>query len=434
MRFGGTAIGILPLVVLAAAACPVARAAGGGETFHAGGVGPCEGCHTMHGAAPAEDGAAVSGSSFLVAADPASTCLTCHQRAGNAAPAGYQVATAETDMPGGVPPAQLSPGGDFGWLKKTYRWNPGEEGGARESPGERHGHNIVAADYRFEADTTFPRAPGGAYPSGSLSCISCHDPHGRYRRLADGSVGTGGLPIRASGSYDDSPDPAKTAAVGVYRLLGGRGYTTAAARGEPFTADPPAAVSPSAYNRSEEAGDTRVAYGSGFSEWCANCHKNYVGSASRGRVHPAGADVKLTAEVIARYNAYIASGNMGGKTATAYTSMVPFETGGTDHALLKRTASSGGKMTAGPEQGAGVMCLSCHRAHASGWDFAMRWNAKAEFIVYGGEFPGVDADAVPARLSQGRTRAETAKTFYGRPPGAYAAHQRSLCNKCHAQD
>ncbi len=125
---------------------------------------------------------------------------------------------------------------------------------------------------------------------------------------------------------------------------------------------------------------------------------------------------------------------MGGKAATAYTSMVPFESGGTDYALLKRTASSGGRMTAGPEQGAGVMCLSCHRAHASGWDFSTRWNAKAEFIVYGGEFPGVDVASVPARLSQGRTRAEAAKTFYGRPPGAYAAHQRSLCNKCHAED
>lgn len=82
---------------------------------------------------------------------------------------------------------------------------------------------------------------------------------------------------------------------------------------------------------------------------------------------------------------------MGGTAPTAYTSSIPFETGGTDYALLKRTASSNGKRTAGPEQGAGVMCLSCHWARASGWDFAMRWNAKAEFL-------------------------------------------RSLCNKCHAKD
>lgn len=80
------------------------------------------------------------------------------------------------------------------------------------------------------------------------------------------------------------------------------------------------------------------------------------------------------------------------------------------------------------------MCLSCHRAHASGWDHAMRWNMKAEFLVYNGQFPGVDDSTVPAGISQGRTRAETRKTFGDRPATAYATYQRSLCNKCHAKD
>jgi len=80
------------------------------------------------------------------------------------------------------------------------------------------------------------------------------------------------------------------------------------------------------------------------------------------------------------------------------------------------------------------MCLSCHRAHASGWDHAMRWNMKTEFLVYNGEYPGIDGTNVPAGISQGRTRAETRKAYYDRPPTAYATSQRSLCNKCHAKD
>jgi hypothetical protein len=113
--------------------------------------------------------------------------------------------------------------------------------------------------------------------------------------------------------------------------------------------------------------------------------------------------------------------------------MVPFEMGTANYALLKGAASTGGQ-TAGPGTSSNVMCLSCHRAHASGWDHAMRWNTKSEFLVFNGNYPGVEDIEVPSRVSQGRTRAETRKTFGDRPATAYATYQRSLCNKCHAKD
>jgi cytochrome c553 len=337
-------------------------------------------------------------------------------------------------MPSGVPPAQLSPGGDFGWLKKSYRWGTwgGEDGGS--SPGERHGHNIVALDYRFAADTGRTTAPGGTFPSNSLSCISCHDPHGKYRRLADGSIGKTGIPIQASGSYNTSPDPSGDRAVGVYRLLGGKGYASSLYDGAPFTADPPAAVSPENYNRPEDHGDTRVAYGKGMSEWCSNCHPAQLGGTGGGKTHPAGNDIKFSSAVAANYNAYVASGNLTGNPSTSYSSMVPFEMGTADYALLKGTAASTGSQRAGPGTSSNVMCLSCHRAHASGWDHAMRWNTKSEFLVFNGKYPGVEDIEVPSRISEGRARAETRKTHYDRPTTAYATYQRSLCNKCHAKD
>ena len=252
----------------------------------------------------------------------------------------------------------------------------GKRGWRGNSPGERHGHNIVALDYRFAPDAGRATAPGGSFPAARLSCISCHDPHGKYRRLADGSIGKTGIPIQASGSYNTSPDPSGDRAVGVYRLLGGKGYVSSLYDGAPFTADPPAAVSPENYNRPEDRGDTRVAYGKGMSEWCANCHPAQLGGTGGGKAHPAGNNIKFSSAVVANYNAYVASGNLTGNPSTSYTSMVPFEMGTADYALLKGTAASTGGQTAGPGTSSNVMCLSCHRAHASGWDHAMRWNMK----------------------------------------------------------
>ncbi|MEW6720417.1 MAG: cytochrome C [Thermodesulfobacteriota bacterium] len=414
------AIVTLAMVVLAAPAA----------AFHDGGVGECTGCHAMH-RPNAGTGGAGAGDSILLGSDPGSTCLKCHQASGGTRPDSHLVATADEDMPQGIPPVQLPPGGDFGWLKKSYRWGPGEGEAGGDSPAELHGHNIVAADFRFSADARRATAPGGTFPAARLSCISCHDPHGKYRRLADGSIGTAAVPIRSSGSYSDSPDPAAGNAVGVYRLLGGKGYVTSLFDGAPFVSDPPAAVAPVDYNRTEERGEIRVAYGRGMSEWCGNCHAALLGGTGGGKAHPAGNHVKFTQATAGNYNAYVASGNLTGSPATSYSSMVPFETGTADYAALKGTVLAGG---AGPNTSSNVMCLSCHRAHASGWDHATRWNMKAEFLVYNGDYPGIDAGGVPSRISQGRTRAEVRKTFGDRPATAYASYQRSLCNKCHARD
>jgi hypothetical protein len=291
-------------------------------------------------------------------------------------------------------------------------------------------------DFGYFADTTHVLSPGGTYPAASLSCISCHDPHGYYRRFADGSIGSSGPNITASGSYADSPNPDANGAVGTFRLLAGKEYQPKhGGGGVPFTADPPAAVAPSSYNRAETFADTRVAYGSGMSEWCANCHADIHNDNYPNKgIHPAGNEARLSWEVINNYNAYMASGNLINSPATAYSSLVPYEMGTKDYSVLKAAADSMGFNRSGPQGGnANVMCLSCHRAHASGWDSLMRWNVLADFIVYDGRFPGID-NSSPLQLAQGRTEAETRKTFYDRQAGSFATYQRGLCNKCHVKD
>ncbi len=323
-------------------------------------------------------------------------------------PTGYYVATNDADLRAGLPPSQLTPGGDFGYLKKSYFWS--SSGGDRESSrGERHGHNIVAMDYGYFADNTHLTAPGGNYPAVGFSCVSCHDPHAKIS-AEDGSSGA-------------------------YRLLGGVGYAASAAAGMAFTVEPPVAVSPRDYNRSEAVTDTRVAYGKGMSEWCSNCHIRVQDNASAvaNYGHPVGSNARFTMETISNYNAYVKSGDLTGIGNASYTSLVPFEEGTDDVSILRQHAGNNGRYTAGPDYRSNVTCLTCHRAHASGWDNSARWNMKAEFITYNGVYPGID-NGSPAEYAQGRTAVETERALYDRPSSLFASHQRGLCNKCHARD
>jgi hypothetical protein len=448
------------LIILFVAPITLFGAGSAIQAFHSGSTGRCEGCHIMHGSleghqenkgmdkksAPSKHSTRPSvnssstssgGSSYLLkGSDPSSTCLACHLVSGKSVQGtSYATATGESDMPSGSPPLQLTPGGDFGWLKKTYRWGVGSADPGM-SAGERHGHSIIASDFGYVSDTKNMTAPLGTYPSDRLGCISCHDPHGRYRRLADGSIKTTSLPVFASGSYANSPDPSSEAAAGTYRLLAGKGYQPRSLSGnDTFTEDPPAAVAPVSYNREETSSDTRVAYGKNMSEWCTNCHSIFKDKSS-GMRHPAGNLTKFSDTVMKNYNSYVASGNLSGKVSDSFTSIVPFELGTEDYTVLKRTAGSDGSDRTGPDSSKGnpnVMCLTCHRAHASAWDSMTRWNMKAAFIVYKGVFPGTD-NGSPEEYAQGRSAAETQKAFYGRSASSYASYQRSLCNKCHAKD
>lgn len=401
-------IHVFVLLAFSLAASPVL----GQELFHNGGTGACSGCHTTPPG--------------LIGIDAGSTCLRCHLGSGVITIDGqHHIAT---DTAAFSLCVQLPPSGDFCWLKKNYSWSASAVRSGQGSDGDSHGHNIVALEYGYTPDSIRAVAPGGIYPASGLSCISCHDPHGRYRRLVGGSVSAEGPPVVASGSYADSPDPTVNEAVGVYRLLAGKGYRPKSVPGAPvFSADPPVAVSPAQYNRAETTGDTRVVYGSGMSEWCRNCHTQV----NNFYTHPVGSGAFLSPEVIENYNRYISTGNIRGSYSSAYSSLVPYEIGNGNYAAVKMMAGSIGK--SGPSGGENVMCLSCHRAHASGWDNMLRWNMQVNFIVYNGMYPGID-NSSPPQIAQGRTAAETQKALYDRLATSFSMFQRNFCNKCHVQD
>jgi predicted CXXCH cytochrome family protein len=399
------------------------------QAFHSGGVAECGGCHSMH--TPK-----AGGSYLLVGSDPTSTCLTCHMHAGDTGPSSYHIATADADMSAGVPPKQRTPGGDFGWLRKDYTFTV--RGTTTTEYGRTHGHNVVAKDVTgYDADVDNTTAPGGTFVSANMGCNSCHDPHGRLRRKSDGTFATGATlggaadPIIGSGSYATSAIPAAGQAVGAYRLL--RGLNDSTVAGATF-AGVAIAVTPSTYNQTEATNQVRTAYGANgtntWGNWCATCHPNMHSSGNY--VHPV--DQNLSSSVINIYNAYVKSGDLTGTSTNSFTSLVPFVENSGDFATLAAHAKNDNTALGGPVSGDKVACLSCHRAHATGFPEALRWNMEGEFMIYNSQFPGTDTTPTVPQFARGRLGVETQAAYYDRPATAFASYQRVLCNKCHAKD
>jgi hypothetical protein len=159
-----------------------------------------------------------------------------------------------------------------------------------------------------------------------------------------------------------------------------------------------------------------------------------LSSSSSKHTHPTNQAFSGATQLI--YNTYLGSGRTG---ASGFDTLVPFQndnfgTGLTDYATLRTIDNAANTQADGTSR---VMCLSCHRAHASGWEFMGRWNNAGEMIAVDGVWPGTDSPSPVGALpkwAQGRTVAETTFAYDNVLPTKYSTYQRSLCNKCHAQD
>jgi predicted CXXCH cytochrome family protein len=335
-------------------ACLFAFIATPAWAFHDAGVADCAGCHTMHNS---EDGVLIDadsplGNSWLLKdATPSDVCLNCHATGLGA------VLGADALVP---PPEKGS--GNFVFLLED-NLNDGYGGATNPISGDAAGHNVNAPGHGLGADGVVSTSPGGTFPASQLGCSSCHDPHGNenFRML----YGAGGDVQH--------------------------GLTT-------FLNPAPVASGLSIFFGSE-ANDNHTAYESGMSEWCGNCHGDFHDEAGGRLEHPSGSTIG--AGIATTYDLYNGTDDqLGGTNATAYLAMVPFE----DAAA---TVSS----TTGPTAGSNVMCLTCHRAHASSAPNAGRWDFAVTLMDEDGANSGAFAILNP-----------------------YGPNQRSMCNKCHNKD
>jgi len=212
----------------------------------------------------------------------------------------------------------------------------------------------------------------------------------------------------------------------------------------------PAAVTPATYNRSEASTQTRTAYGWGttpytsWGNWCGTCHTDmHIGS----RIHPV--DQTLPSTITNNYNAYLMTGNLMGTPTTSFSSLVPFAEGTSTFSTLAAHALNNDTYLNGPTSGTDrILCLSCHRAHASAWEYSLRWNPENEFLTMAdqngiavypaynqtGTTPNGSNLNAQQQVSRGYSVAEMTAAYYQRPANKFAPYQRQLCNKCHIQD
>jgi len=341
-----------------------------GLAFHDGGVAECAGCHTMHNS---QDGALIdaahpTGNSYLLkTATPSDQCLTCHAAYGQ--------------FDGGL---GYGPGGDFYWVTRTFSWSA--HGHAYSSEGDSHGHNVISPTAGIAQDATLGAAPGGDFSSQYLSCTSCHDPHGNqnFRLLYDSAMGP------------------------IYPGPGGR-YS--------FASDAPVALGNSRTTYSASGWETdaqHTIYKSGVSDWCANCHETFHSDNTSNFVHPIQA---MGSTIAASYNAYVSSDDVSsGVVASSYSGLVPFEAVNVDLTLADPK-----NYTEGPTSQDKVMCLTCHRAHASAYGDAARWDMSETFLI----------ESHPATTDVGFIQSDVDNKDYNY---TFVTNQRSLCNKCHVKD
>jgi hypothetical protein len=360
----------LPILIAIAAIAVLALPA---AAFHDDGVAHCNGCHTMHNSE--SNATIISGgtpgigvSAFLLkTASPTDTCLLCHDRATSYGVFGTDVLTPMRNGAG-------SGAGDYVFLLED-NLNEGHGGASNPILGYQAGHNVVSATKGIVEDPVNTTAPGGTFLAQDLACSSCHDPHG----------------------------------TGAFRLLYGANRLVNGVSGTQYTFPNEAPVAVAIANGSVETQINHTAYVSGMSAWCGNCHGDYHAN-DANLIHPSG--TALGATIAGIYNAYNGTTDCvnnppaggapcgTGTQASAYLALVPFED---DGAAITSTA--------GPSATSRVMCLSCHRAHATSSTNAGRWDFNVTLLAEDGEESGSYA-----------------------LPNPYDANQRSLCNKCHAKD
>lgn len=337
--------------------------------FHDAGVAYCSGCHTMHNSqngAPV-DAAHPNGNAYLLnAGNPSDTCLRCHASYG-------QFRNGEG----------FGPGGDFYWVTRTFSWV--SRGTTYNSTGDSHGHNVISPARGIAQDATLSIAPGGNFLSSRLSCTSCHDPHGNenFRLLYGTQMGPVYGGIRYNFAY---PAPlAKGNSRNTYGTQAG-----------------------------VETNTDHTIYKSGMSDWCANCHSNFHSDYTTNFTHPTRA---MGSTIAASYNAYVSTADpVSGSEATSYWGLVPFEAVNIDLATADPS-----NYTQGPTGVDEVMCLSCHRAHASPFADIARWDMGVVLI----------SQSHPNTSDVGFVQSDVDRKYYNY---TFVANQRSLCNKCHVKD
>lgn len=350
----------------------------------------CYDCHTIH---DSEDGAPVSGGPYprlLTLPTATDICIQCHMYPASSA---FNAPTVMTFT--GNPPATVAmPAGDFYWsmMYPERGHNPGKSLGVQSAV--------------MPSDAVLTVSPGGNYSIEDWDCTSCHDPHNRFgenvtawrqvKRKINGVVHTGdetvGFGVETYGGNQGPTTPGYEPILSNSRgdlQNGGLDYKNVRKDGNPLEGA----------NLFQKESDTnKNVYRGGFSSFCASCHGDFHGgngetrTADNPNTRTGGAWVKHPTNVamneagskygIATYTAVVTNKQGTSPNPVGYDWKYPLVQPTNDFTVKKNIASANDLATAKGEDR--LMCLSCHKAHASKYANMTRWDAAAHSFIANG--------------------------------------------------
>ena len=371
----------------------------------------CTDCHTLHNS---EDGARITRGDWaggpyrelLKKGDWTDMCLSCHKQGYNTSAtadlAGVTdsgwVAPIVMTNDGNVPAGTAMPGGDFYFanLDPKKGHNPSFSKGAVGG---------TATSKLIKADTILGSTPpGGSITDGEWSCHSCHgmhsrfsDSYGAYRQLkrtinkknVSGDVtGFGVETIVGNVTQDPAYEPIKSNSRGD---IVGLDYKNIRKDGN--------ALEGADLFKSE--GDTnKNVYRGGFSSFCSACHGDFHGGNNETRVtdngktraggtwlrHPTNVKMNEAGSKygISTYTKQVSNVQGTAPNPVGYDWKYPLVQPDSDFTVQADAASATVAATAiGDDR---LMCLTCHKAHATKYDNLVRWDANAHsFLPNGAE-------------------------------------------------
>lgn len=342
----------------------------------------------------------VSGSA-LKKRDITDLCLSCHMDGRNTPQTADlpDLASGEWTAPivmtaTGVRPEGISmPAGDFYWSNLDPKKG--------HNPAYTRGSGIPTSQAMMADPVLGSIPPGGTIAEPEWSCHSCHGSHSRFdaengawrqlkRKINNKNI-TGDVSLfgveSTTGNVPQDPafEPLKSNSRGDFQ---GNTYVSSRKDGNPLEG---------ADLFQPESDTNKNVYRGGFSSFCSACHGNFhggnneTGTYDNGRSRVGGAWVKHPSNMrlgeSSKYGegAYTAAiTNMQGTNPNpaGYDWKYPLVKADYDFTVKSVEVSAQSRSVSGDDR---IMCLTCHKAHATPFRNMTRWEVKAHSFIANGE-------------------------------------------------